>query len=84
MAGALLPEVGLSPREFLPVTVPQPGGPGHPFLSGSSPLTCLAWETLPVASYRQHSSQDHMTSQAPSLRQSRYAFGGLKTINSLN
>jgi hypothetical protein len=27
---------------------PQPGGQGHPFLSGSSPLTCLAWETLPV------------------------------------
>jgi len=31
MAGALLPEVGLSPREFLPVTIPQPGGPGHLF-----------------------------------------------------
>jgi hypothetical protein len=28
---------------------PQPGGPGYPFLSGSSPLTCLAWETLSVA-----------------------------------
>jgi hypothetical protein len=28
---------------------PQPGGPGYPFLSGSSPLTCLAWEALPVA-----------------------------------
>jgi hypothetical protein len=28
---------------------PQPGGPGYPFLSGSSPLTCLAWETLPLA-----------------------------------
>jgi hypothetical protein len=28
---------------------PQPGGPGYPFLSGSSPLTCPAWETLPVA-----------------------------------
>jgi hypothetical protein len=28
---------------------PQPGGPGCPFLSGSSPLTCLAWEILPVA-----------------------------------
>jgi hypothetical protein len=28
---------------------PQPGGPGYPFLSGSSPLICLAWEALPVA-----------------------------------
>ena len=28
---------------------PHPGGPGYPFLSGSSPLTCLAWEALPVA-----------------------------------
>jgi len=28
---------------------PKPGGPGYPFLSGSSPLTCLAWEALPVA-----------------------------------
>jgi hypothetical protein len=27
----------------------QPGGPGHPILSGSSLLTCLAWEALPVA-----------------------------------
>jgi hypothetical protein len=26
----------------------QPGGPGYPFSSGSSPLTCLAWEALPV------------------------------------
>ena len=55
---------------------PQPGGPGHPFYSGSSPLTCLAWETLPVASYCQHSSQGLMTSQAPPLRQSSDAFGG--------
>jgi hypothetical protein len=28
---------------------PQPGGPGYAFLPGSSPLTCLAWETLSVA-----------------------------------
>jgi hypothetical protein len=27
----------------------QPGGPGYPFLSGSSPLTYPAWEPLPVA-----------------------------------
>ena len=32
-----------------PTPNPQPGGPGYPFLSGSSPLTCLAWEALPVA-----------------------------------
>jgi hypothetical protein len=42
-------------------------------------LTCLAWVTLPVASYRQHSSQDHVTSQAPP-RQSRDVFGGNTTI----
>ena len=33
-----------------PVPNSQPGGPGYPFSSGSSPLTCLAWEALPVAS----------------------------------
>ena len=27
----------------------QPGGPGCPFLPGSSPLTCPPWVTLPVA-----------------------------------
>jgi hypothetical protein len=32
-----------------PTPNPHPGGPGYPFLSGSSPLTCLAWEALPVA-----------------------------------
>jgi hypothetical protein len=32
-----------------PAPNPQPGGPGYPFLSGSSPLTCLAWKALPVA-----------------------------------
>jgi hypothetical protein len=32
-----------------PHAKPQPGGPGYPFLSGSSPLTCLAWDALPVA-----------------------------------
>jgi hypothetical protein len=32
-----------------PTPNPQPGRPGYPFLSGSSPLTCLAWEDLPVA-----------------------------------
>ena len=28
-----------------PTPNPQPGGPGCPFLSGSSPLTCPAWVT---------------------------------------
>jgi hypothetical protein len=28
---------------------PQPGGPGYPFSSGSSPLTSPEWEVLPVA-----------------------------------
>jgi hypothetical protein len=37
--------VGLTPNL-------QPGGPGYPVLSGSSsPLTCPAWETLPIDSY---------------------------------
>jgi hypothetical protein len=29
---------------------PQPGGPGYPFLSGSSPMTYLARDAIPVAS----------------------------------
>jgi len=32
-----------------PTPNPQPGWPGYPFLSGSSPLTYLAWEALAVA-----------------------------------
>jgi hypothetical protein len=32
-----------------PTPNPQPGGPGYSFLSGSSPLTCLVWEAVPVA-----------------------------------
>ena len=35
--------------EVSPTPNPQPGGPGYPFLSGSSPLTCLAWKALPIA-----------------------------------
>jgi hypothetical protein len=31
-----------------PTPNPQPGGPGYPFLSGSSSLVCPAWETLPA------------------------------------
>ena len=34
---------------FSPTPNPQPGGPGYPFSSGSSPLTCLAREALQVA-----------------------------------
>jgi hypothetical protein len=26
----------------------KPAGRGYPFLSGSSPLTCLVWEAQPV------------------------------------
>ena len=33
---------------FQPHDNSQPGEPRYPFLSGSSPLTCLAWETVPV------------------------------------
>jgi hypothetical protein len=32
-----------------PTPISQPRGPVYPFLSGSSPLTFLAWEVLPVA-----------------------------------
>jgi hypothetical protein len=32
-----------------PTPNPQSGGLGYPYLSGSSSLTCLAWEALPVA-----------------------------------
>ena len=39
----------LQGRVVSPAPNPQPGGPGYPFLSGSSPLTCLAWEALLVA-----------------------------------
>jgi hypothetical protein len=35
-----------------PTPNPQPGGPGYSFLSGSSPLTCPALETLPAATLR--------------------------------
>jgi hypothetical protein len=47
-----------STKDFLrggvvnPMPNPQPGGPGYPFLSESSPLTCPAWEALPVAMLR--------------------------------
>jgi hypothetical protein len=41
-----------------PTPNPQYGGPGYPFSSGSSPLTCLAWEALPVAPYRKCAPQN--------------------------
>jgi hypothetical protein len=40
-------------------------------MSGSSPLTRQGWETYQQLHYRRHSSQDHMTTQTPPLRQSR-------------
>ena len=56
---------------------PQLGGLGYHFLSGSSLLTCSSSEDVPVAMLppRQHSSQDHLTTQAFPLRQRRDAFG---------
>jgi hypothetical protein len=36
-------------RVVSPTHNPQPGGPGYPFLSASSPLTFPAWEPLLVA-----------------------------------
>ena len=50
---------------------PQPGGPGYPFLSGSPPLTCLAWEALPVAYATASIALRIMWLQAPQLSQSR-------------
>jgi hypothetical protein len=58
-----------------PMPNPQPGGPVYPFLSVSSPLTCLAWEPLPVAYATASRVQDHVTTQVPPLRQSRDTFG---------
>jgi len=54
---------------------PQTGGPGYP-LSGSSPLTCLAWEALPVA-YATASIALRIiwSHKPPPLRQSRDTFG---------
>jgi hypothetical protein len=43
----------LQGRVVSPTPNPQPGGPGYPFLSGSSPLTCPAREPLPVATLPQ-------------------------------
>lgn len=50
----------------------QTGGPGYPFLSGSSPLTCLAWVTLLAATLLSVSSQDNLTKRVPPLQQSRH------------
>jgi hypothetical protein len=38
-----------APQQLRPLRTPnhQTGRPGYPFLSGSSPFTCPAWETLP-------------------------------------
>jgi hypothetical protein len=50
----------------------QPGGPGYPSLSGSSPLTCLEWEALPVAYATARIALGIMWP----LRQGRDTFGG--------
>jgi hypothetical protein len=48
---------------------PKAEGPGCPFLSGMGGPTCSIH-------YCQHSSRDHLTTQAPPPRQSRDTFGG--------
>jgi hypothetical protein len=61
---------------------PQPVGPGYPFLSGSWYLRPI-WHVTPYQQRhycRQHSSQDHTTTQAPPLRQSRDTFGGVQRL----
>jgi hypothetical protein len=46
------PFIPSSEADYLVVSLmpnPQPGGPGYPSSSGSHPLTCPAWVTIPVA-----------------------------------
>jgi hypothetical protein len=57
-------------RLSAPRPTPNLEGQGIPFCL-SSPLTCLAWEALPIVRYRRHGSQDNLTMQVPPLRQSR-------------
>ena len=45
-----------------PIPNPQQGGPIYPFLFGSSPLTCLAWEALTAATLPLSGSFDHAIS----------------------
>jgi hypothetical protein len=63
-------------RVVSPLLSPLQVGLGYPYLSGSSPLTCLVWQALRVGSYRQYSSQDHLTTQSTLLRKSGDAFRG--------
>ena len=53
---------------------PQPGRPGYMFLSGSSPLTCVAWDSLTVATVLPALFSGSLTTQAPPLHQSRDTF----------
>jgi hypothetical protein len=52
---------------------PQPGGPGYPFFLVHHPG--MGGPTSSIH-YRQHSSWDHVATQAPPLRQIRDTFGG--------
>jgi len=53
---------------------PQTGAPGYPVLSRLSPLTCQVWDNLTLS--KATASQDHLITQAPTLRQSTNALGG--------
>jgi hypothetical protein len=54
-----------------PTPNPQPGGPGYPFFVW---VITLDLSTSSIC-YHRHSSQGHVTTQAPPLRQSRGTFG---------
>jgi len=62
---------------------PQPGGPGIPFVWVIIlDLSDMGGPTSSIR-YCQHSSQDHVTTQAPPLRQSRDTFGGLPAFSAV-
>ena len=52
-------------------------GPGYPFQSGSSSLSCPAWQTLPVATL-----PPAKLSGFPPLRQSKRLSGGTESVTS--
>ena len=59
-----------------PCQTPNLEDQGISFCLGHLDLSGMGGPTSSVR-YRQHSSQDHVTTQAPPLRQSRDTFGGL-------